>query len=138
MSDHTIEQLAVRFVDQLVPGHFQDAGRMLDPSCVYVFGGETLYGEAILGAFQKSDEEAHRKFDGVEYLPGRVAETHGTTVVVQVFDRLVLAGRTHTYSDRLAVTIDRERSRPVLRIEHRPFPEERAALAAFLQGGEAV
>jgi hypothetical protein len=134
MTEQNLELLAVRFVDQLVPGRFHDAAQMLDPACEYLFGGQTLRGEAIIAAFQKSDEEAHRKFDAVEYLPGRVAEAHGARVVVQVFDRLVLGGRTHTYSDRLAITLDAERSRPVVRIEHLPFAEERAALAAFLQG----
>jgi len=107
---------------------------MLDPSCEYVFGGEVLRGDAFIAAFEKSDEDAHKKLDRIEYLPARVAAAEGTVVVVQVFDRLELAGRTHTYSDRLAVTIDTQRSGLVLRIEHRPFSEERAALALFLRG----
>jgi hypothetical protein len=126
------ERLALAFVDRLVPGRFDEARKMLDPSCEYLFGVELLRGEQIVAAFEKSDEQAHTKFNGIEYLPGRVVDTRGAVVVVQVFDRVALGGRTHTYSDRLAVTVDPARSRPVVRIEHRPFPEERAALARFV------
>jgi hypothetical protein len=132
-----IEELALAFVDRLVPGRFEEARRMLDPSCEYAFGGELLRGDAIIAAFEKSDEDAHEKLDRIEYLPGRVASTTDAVVVVQVFDRLELSGRTHTYTDRLAVTIDTKRSRPVVRIEHRPFAAEREALAAFLDGARS-
>lgn len=137
MTTLTAEQLALAFVDRLVPDHFDEARRMLHPSCEYSFGGDVLRGEEIVEAFEKSDEEAKKKFERIEYLPGRVAAVEGTVVVVQVFDRVTIADRTHTYSDRLVITLDPRLDRPVLHIEHRPFPEERAKLAAFLVGPSA-
>jgi hypothetical protein len=126
------EELAVTFVDLLVPGSFDAARGMVHASCEYHVGGEILRGEGIVASFEASHERASRELDRIEYLPARAIASAEGTVIVHVFDRLELAGAIHTYSDRLAVSVDAEQPRPIVRIEHQPFPEERTALAAFL------
>jgi hypothetical protein len=128
----TRETLALAFVDRLVPGRFEEARRMLDARCEYVFEGRLLRGDATIAAFEQSHRDALTKFDRIEYLPGRVAEVIGDEIVIQVFDQVTIGTSTHTYTDRLAIEVDDARA-TIVRIEHRPFPEARAALTAFLE-----
>jgi hypothetical protein len=126
------EQIALIFVNRLVPGSFDEARQMVDPSCGYTFGDKTFLGAEVVLPFEESHAEAKRKFDIVEYLPAWIVETEGNVVLVGVSDRIELAQCSHTYSDRLAITVDPHRITPILRIEHCPIPEERAQLAVFI------
>jgi len=141
----TLENAARRFVDLLVPGHFDEARALLHPSCEYAYAGGLLRGDAIIHAFEESHARAEAELDRIEYLPGEVDSVDGDTVTVRVFDRLRAKGRTHTYVDRLAVSLVASASASasaspeastwqVRRIEHLPIEEERLALDAFRRG----
>jgi hypothetical protein len=69
----------------------------------------------------------------IEYLPGVVDSVEGDVVTVRVFDRIQSKGKTHTYSDRLAISLVRSGDDwKVCGIEHKPIEAERRRLNEFL------
>ena len=129
----TVADFALRFVNSLVPGSFNDARLMLSKDCEYQYQGKVLKGPEIIKAFEESHERAVETLDKIEYLEGQVLSENSNEIVIRVFDKIFLNGKIHTYSDRLAVkAIYQDQAWHVTSIEHRPFEEERAKLKDFL------
>jgi hypothetical protein len=103
----TITETAIAFVDLLVPGRFEEAKAALDPSCEYRHAGSVLHGNEIILCFEQSHEKAAAQLDRIEYLPGVVDSVVGDTVTVRVSDRIYSKGESHTYTDRLAISLVR-------------------------------
>jgi hypothetical protein len=132
-SDHATQQLAVAFVNLLVPGSFAAARARLAPNCEYHYSGQVLRGDAIIDAFEDSHKKAKAELESVEYLLASVHAVEGAMVVVGVSDRLRAGGKEHLYSDRLAVeVVHSDADWAIARIEHRPYEEERRKLREFL------
>jgi hypothetical protein len=128
-------QAAIEFVNLLVPGKFDLARARLSANCEYHYGGEVLRGDAIVRAFEESHESAIAKLDSVEYLPAALDSVVGDTVVVGTVDRIRSGDAVHTYRDRLAIDVTQG---AIVRIEHRPYEEERRRLRAFFESAERV
>lgn len=126
-------ETAVAFVNLLVPGRFGDANTLLDPTCEYHYAGAVHRGGEIIRCFEQSHAKAAAELDRIEYLPGVVDSVDGTVVTVRVFDRIHLEGKSHTYSDRLAISLVRSGDDWKVRgIEHQPIEAERRQLNEFL------
>lgn len=133
LSEQIIAQLAVDFVNLLVPGNFPSARAKLAPNCEYHYSGKLLTGDAIIGAFEESHERAKTELECIEYLPATLQAVDRNTVIVGVKDRIRSEGLEHVYSDRLSVTISESASDwTVTRLEHLPVEEERLKLRKFL------
>ncbi len=129
----TLIDFSLHFVNSLVPGRFDEAKLMLAKNCEYQYQGKILRGSEIINAFEESHEKATATLDKIEYQEGQVFSQTSDEVVMKVFDKISLNGKTYTYSDRLAIkAICQDQAWQVTSIEHRPFKEERAKLNEFL------
>lgn len=125
---------ALSWVNLLVPGHFDEAAKMISPDCRYDYQGEILMGPAVIRAFIESHERASRELDSIEYLPAKALEAGPGGVLVAVADKISLNGRNHTYNDRLRVKMEKlGNGWMVTELQHLPIAEERARLKEFLQ-----
>jgi hypothetical protein len=124
---------AIEFVNNLVPGRFEQAKAKLSAHCEYHYSGKILKGPAIIQAFEDSHTSAAMQLDHIEYLPATFDANDGIAIVIKVKDRISANKREHTYTDRLAITLEYiNENWAVSLIEHRPYSEERLKLKEFL------
>lgn len=129
----TLSDLAVEFVNMLVPGHFDDAEKWIDDHCTYAYQDKILRGTQVLGAFKESHDGAAKKLDSIEYLPGEIEEALPDGAIVGVADRISLNGKMHVYRDRLKVRFAQSNDLfKIIQIEHLPIQAERDQLNVFL------
>ena len=123
---------AVKFVNLLTPGNFEEANLWLSDSCEYRYQDQVLKGKDIIKSFSDNHDNASRKIS-IEYIDGKVNKVEGQTVFVRVLDKLTANGQSHIYEDCLAISCNNlSGNGSIERIEHCPIPEERNKLAQFL------
>jgi ribosomal-protein-alanine N-acetyltransferase len=128
-----IAQNALRFVNLLVPGKFDEAKNWISPSCSYQYQSQTLSGGAIIKSFSDNHEKALTELDDIEYIEGRIEIIEGRIVSIILTDRLFARGKHFIHKDRLVITCnERFGEGSIEAIEHKPFEGARENLNEFL------
>lgn len=125
-----IKEIALEFVNCLVPDKFEFAKEMIPSNCLYKYGNKRLRGDSIIQSFVDNHENAKRKLDKIEYIDGRVDFLKGNFVIVIVQDKIEKAGDIHIYTDRLVIEV---KEALIVGIEYLPFEEERKKIKEFLE-----
>ena len=129
-----MKENALKFVNLLTPGNFDEAQIWLSTSCEYSYNDGVLLGEEIIGAFRASHNNAKNRLDDIVYLDGTVEKIEGQNVHVIVKDKISANGKNYVYTDRLIITCnDKNGHGSIDRIEHSPINGEKEKLHAFFE-----
>jgi hypothetical protein len=134
MSEYDYSADAAAWVNLLVPGHFDEAAKLISDACTYNYKDQILRGSSVIEAFVESHAKATKELDSIEYLPGVPKEFLADGALISVADKIRLNGKTHIYRDQLRVRMQSNGSKwRVVELQHLPIAEERTQLQEFLK-----
>lgn len=123
--------VATAFAEALDRDDFDVARPLLHEACAYTIRDKVLNGpEAILASYRAATEDAHAKFDRVEYA-SRVSMMAPNVAVIEFSDVLTHKGWTHHHKCHQQLTLDS--AGQIIAIEHQDLPGEREAILAYLK-----
>ncbi len=122
---------AIRFAQALDAGDDGTiAGPMMAEDCIYTIRDEVYTGrDAILATYVKSDINARKKFDRVEY-ESEVKPSDDGRYMIKYLDTLTHNNQVHEHRCEQVLSFDDEGL--ICRIEHVDLPGENEALQSFL------
>ena len=127
-----IVRKAREFAKALDECDYQAARQYLAASCRYILTSDDTYVgcDAILAAYQASDEKARRQFDRITYSSDVSLAATGSATLTFV-DELQKGDFSHTFRCSQIVYFDEDER--IHRIEHREIPGELERLNDFRQ-----
>ncbi len=122
---------AIRFANALDAGDDGTiAGPMLAEDCIYKIRDEVYTGRgAILATYVKSDINARKKFDRIEY-DSEIEPHDDGRYLIKYLDRLTHNDQVHEHRCEQVLSFDE--TGLICRIEHIDLPGESEALQSFL------